>query len=214
MSIPTVQTAPFWWIVPRALFSAQYQQSQEAQPHTAVHSRDDELPPVSQTGPAALISPLQSDITMVCVVRGEPKFKLEYEVEVSGAGDERWSWRRRTELAVALLAEQMQRCRSVRVCQTNQMAGGGAERRQKVKTMSPPVQRAHTAYKHKYFHSNMRWTYIFAPVCYQRLWLGELTWNDYKRNSAKKGEEGFRGVDCLPLPAGRCWCCSECFHCK
>lgn len=164
MSIPTVQTAPFWWIVPRALFSAQYQQSQEAQPHTAAHSRDDELPPVSQTGPAALISPLQSDITMVCVVRGEPKFKLVYEVEVSGAGDERWSWRHRTELAVVLLAEQMQRCRSVRVCQTNQMAGGGTERRRKVKTMSSPLQCAHTAYK--YFYLYAIFSLKHAPTIY------------------------------------------------
>lgn len=43
MSIPTVQTAPFWWIVPGALLSAQYQQSQAAEPHAAPRSRDDEL---------------------------------------------------------------------------------------------------------------------------------------------------------------------------
>lgn len=44
MSIPKVQTAPFWWIVPGALLTAQYQQSQAAQPHTALHSQDDVLP--------------------------------------------------------------------------------------------------------------------------------------------------------------------------
>lgn len=44
MSIPIVQTAPFWWIVPGALLPAQYQQSQAAQPHAAPRSRDDELP--------------------------------------------------------------------------------------------------------------------------------------------------------------------------
>lgn len=69
MSIPTVQTAPFfffWWIVPGAHFSAQYQQSQEAQPHAATHSLDDELPQNHREGPAAFISPLYSDIMMVC----------------------------------------------------------------------------------------------------------------------------------------------------
>lgn len=57
MSIPTVQTAPFWWIVPGALFSAQHQQSQEAQPHAATHSLDDELPQNHRQG-QQLSSPL------------------------------------------------------------------------------------------------------------------------------------------------------------
>lgn len=47
MSIPTVQTTPFWWIVPGALLSTQYQQSQAAQPHAAAYSLDDELPRIT-----------------------------------------------------------------------------------------------------------------------------------------------------------------------
>lgn len=83
MTIPTVQTALFWWIVPGALLAAQYQQSQEAQPLSPWWA-----PPDSQTGPAALDFPSAVTHTPWCVwSEVKPKFKLECEVGFSGAGD-------------------------------------------------------------------------------------------------------------------------------
>lgn len=69
MSIPTVQTPPFWWILPGALLSAQYQQSQSALPHAAPHSLDDELYQNHRRS-RRLVS---SQTWCCCVVRGEPK---------------------------------------------------------------------------------------------------------------------------------------------
>lgn len=155
MTIPTVQTALFWWVVPEALLAAQYQQSQEAQPLSPWWA-----PPDSHTGPAPPPPPVfPSAVAPWCVwSEVKPKFKPECRAGFSGALQP-------TDWLSRLQVRWQSACNA-----------GGEFKCWRSQSGSSAVNCSGVI-------SGWSNQVLVSPVCYHRVWMVEHNWTDFKQSS-------------------------------